>query len=442
MGRKTTSLKLSNEIRELLHKLALYTGKQKSEIVEEAILHYIKTNYGEMLSKEADEILKEGLEKPIVSIQRGKEIDTLQKLLIKFINSHIVKTRILFEFVYSKDKQIVGVSQQLYRLENYESNLLTRILNLSGEIEDQKLFSNIIDFVKNLNIINAVDIRKISEDYIEFLESWELFNFITKHLPNKYIKLKKDSIIKGDFENEKSIIPPPLDLFEIEYGIKTPEDYFIIYIIKRNLKEYLINEVEKLNNLEIDSDAKNTVNKLIVNIITDNLDYYLKPILEKINKENNTDFKDLKQLFEKTSMMLNDNSFRKEIEKVRINTILDFIKYLEETRDKVRKNEIPNEDIKEFLIKRIEHYVNESQYLSNFLMVKKIYSELFNSITKDYVNSIINDVMDKAINYFKEKFKDRLVKLEYKDIIKYYYEINKKDIESFKEELKRVLIPS
>jgi len=78
MKSRNFSIRLSNEVYELLNKITLHTGMRKREIIEKAILEFANNRYSDLLSKEIKDILKESIESSISKITIKEEYEKLK----------------------------------------------------------------------------------------------------------------------------------------------------------------------------------------------------------------------------------------------------------------------------------------------------------------------------------------------------------------------------
>jgi len=421
MKSRNFSIRLSLEIYELLNKIALHTGMRKREIIEKAILEFAKNNYGELLSKDVNEVLKESLEKSLSSISKEEkeEMEKWRKVLLRFISYHIMKTRLLYNYYFGSDVDNQSIPKQLHSLKSYENSLTKQILKLLPEVEDYKTTNFIIKFVDVINRLNSVEIIKSNEWDKEWkIKDWEILKLISKQFPSRAIHWSLGSYLKS------------IDLFY------EPEKKII-----DEIKNYIL-ENFSLKRIETPGSEKYIINNIIKYLIIDNLDYYFTPILESINKKFNTNFNNLSQLFEHTRQLINRETYMDDVIKIHKFVILDFIKYLEKIKNIIKKGGLPKKKPKKFIINKTIEYLAESQVIKNFMLAWQIYSDLTSLITKEFIDKVMEDVETKVINYLKERFKDKVIKREYGEEVKYYYKINEKDIEEVKEELKNILLNS
>jgi len=432
MGRRTTSIKLSNEIRELLHKLALHTGKQKSEIIEKAILEFIKNHYPNLLTKGAEEMIKEEIEKSLSSIQEKKREENIEKwrrILLEYISYNIMKTKLLYDYFFNPSNYKYGIPVnefipiQLYSLKSYERQTILSFLKTTPEIKDFKIINMLIRLFKELNEINLIIIKKDPWK----IDHWKLLEIMDDHLPKPTMTIKSSALISYNFDFINLIEDNSL-------GLKQK--------FTKAIRGYLHNKI-KFENIRIwHSEAHQKLIDIIIGLFMDNLDYYFKSFIERVNKENNTDFKNINELFEYTQQLINKDAYIEEYNKIRKAIILDFIKYLKKLKKTIEKNNLPKISPNRFVMKRIQDYINNSQILTNVIRVKKIYSDFFNSITKEFLDNITEDIENKVISYIMKRFSNRLKREKTRWGVLEYYDINERDIESIKEDLKRILILS
>jgi len=433
MKSRNFSIRLSIEVYELLNKIALHTGMRKREIIEKAILEFVKNNYGELLSKDANEVLKESLEKSIslLSKEEKEEMEKWRKVLLRFISYHIMKTKLLYNYTFGSDAFNQAIPKRLNTLKSYENSLIRHVLKLLPEIENHETTSFIIKFVEEIDRINSIEIEK--PDYEEWgnkewvIKKWGIFDVMKKAFPSTKIHLVSNVFTDSAHYGLLNILS--------DSGNSGPKNTFI-----GRIQKYVFENL-KFENLKLEW-GHYKLKEILTKMIIENLDYYLKPILEKINKENNTDFKSINQLFDYTQQLANREAYIDEITKIQKAVILDFIKYLEKSKNRIEKGKLPKKSPKKFIISKTEEYCAKSQIINNVMIAWKIYNDLFNSITKEFIDSIINDVESKVVSYIKEKFKNKIKKRETFHGPVYYYDVDEKDLEAIEEELRNVLFNS
>jgi len=310
MRRKATSFRISDEVLDIIRKIRMYTKRPTHEILEEAILQYVNTNYKELLSKDVESILKETLDKDITSfIQKEKgETKKWKKLLIKFINYYILKADSLKRIVSNpkvtdKIEAMLNINESLE--ETYEKSLISQIKNNITEIEDYKTMKMIDTFV-----LEVYSLCRITEEIID-------------------------------------------------------KDVFEISGIGNRIKE-LFNKIKETNE-RLQNLTKENIERI---------DYYSKPILEKINEKYKTNFKNIYDILEFEQQKTNLKVYKKELIKLYLYLIDEFIKYLKEVKRGIEANNLPTILPYQFITRKIIEYVNKNEILRNHYAIYKIYKEL------------------------------------------------------------------
>jgi len=283
-----------------------------------------------------------------------------KELLIKTIREHIDINSLSSEFklLFLKEREQVLELQLIF---------LREFLNKILPLLDSKAFQRFIDkktkdtFIQGINIVNGTVNLKVLERRLNILDEKKIEDSIAD-FSNFLISLDSEMrLLLGNEETEK-LAMPIYDSMASSYGVLSIFSEFL-----RNIPENIFRK-EKFTSLA--RDAAEEIIKLMISLLP-----------KKDIKNEEKKYLDARNL----PVEEQPNAF--------FEIYLDLVQYISRVSPRINGKKINMSDMKEIIRKRINIYDLEDRFQLLFLR----YDEMLIKLSKDFVESAVNNFIDKKI---------------------------------------------